>query len=96
LRCGSCEQELNQYDDHRLHTDQGFTPGSLRFNCPHSGLGEAIKYALNQWSALERFIEHGEVEIDNNLENSIRPTAVGKKDWLFFGSEVAGARNAVI
>lgn len=64
---------------------------------PHSGMGEAIKYALNQWSALERFLEHGEVEIDNNLvENAIRPTAVGKKNWLFFGSEQAGARNAVI
>ena len=64
---------------------------------PHSGMGEAIQYALNQWSALERFLEHGEVEIDNNLvENAIRPTAVGKKNWLFFGSEEAGARNAVI
>lgn len=64
---------------------------------PRSGMGEAIKYALNQWSALERFLEHGEVEIDNNLvENSIRPTAIGKKNWLFFGSEEAGTRNAVI
>ena len=64
---------------------------------PHSGMGEAIKYALNHWAALERFLEHGEVEIDNNLvENAIRPTAVGKKNWLFFGSEQAGTRNAVI
>jgi len=46
---------------------------------------------------LVRFLEHGEVEIDNNLvENAIRPTAVGKKNWLFFGSEEAGARNAVV
>jgi transposase len=46
---------------------------------------------------LERFLEHGEVEIDNNLvENAIRPTAVGKKNWLFFGSEEAGQRSAVI
>lgn len=42
-------------------------------------------------------LEHGEVEIDNNLvENSIRPTAIGKKNWLFFGSEEAGSRNAAI
>lgn len=64
---------------------------------PRSGMGEAIQYALNQWSALERFLDHGEAEADNNLvENCIRPTAIGKKNWMFFGSEEAGARNAVI
>lgn len=64
---------------------------------PKSPMGQAIGYALNQWPVLERFLEHGEVEIDNNLvENAIRPTAVGKKNWLFFGSEEAGARNAVV
>jgi transposase len=64
---------------------------------PQSPLGQAISYALNQWPALARFLEHGEVEIDNNLvENAIRPTAIGKKNWLFFGSEEAGTRNAAI
>jgi transposase len=64
---------------------------------PQSSMGQAISYALNQWAALKGFLEHGEVEIDNNLvENAIRPTAIGKKNWLFFGSEEAGARNAVI
>jgi len=64
---------------------------------PKSPMGQAIGYALNQWPALERFLEHGEVEIDNNLvENAIRPTAVGKKNWLFFGSEEAGTRNATV
>jgi len=64
---------------------------------PQSLMGQAISYALNQWPAFERFLEHGEVEIDNNLvENAIRPTAVGKKNWLFFGSEEAGARNSVV
>ncbi len=64
---------------------------------PKSLLGQAIGYARKQWPALERFLEHGEVEIDNNLvENAIRPSAVGKKNWLFFGSEAAGARNAVV
>jgi len=52
---------------------------------------------LNQWPTLVRFLDHGEVEIDNNLvENAIRPTAIGKKNWLFFGSEEAGQRSAVI
>ena len=64
---------------------------------PKSALGQAISYTLNQWPALERFLEHGEVLIDNNLvENAIRPTAVGKKGWLFFGSDEAGTRNAVV
>jgi transposase len=64
---------------------------------PKSLMGGAISYALNQWPMLERFLDHGEVEIDNNLvENAIRPTAVGKKNWLFFGSEEAGRRNAVV
>jgi transposase len=64
---------------------------------PKSPLGQAISYALNQWPALERFLEHGEVEPDNNgVENAIRPTAVGKKNWLFFGSEEAGTRNAAV
>lgn len=64
---------------------------------PQSPLGQAIRYALNQWPLLEGFLEHGEVEIDNNLvENAIRPTAIGKKNWLFFGSEAAGRRNAAI
>jgi transposase len=64
---------------------------------PQSPMGQALTYAINQWANLERFLEHGEVEIDNNkVENVIRPTAVGKRNWLFFGSDDAGQRNAVI
>jgi transposase len=64
---------------------------------PKSPMGQAIHYALNQWPTLVGFLDHGEVEIDNNLvENAIRPTAIGKKNWLFFGSEEAGQRSAVI
>jgi len=64
---------------------------------PQSLMGQAISYSLNQWPTLVRFLDHGEVEIDNNLvENAIRPTAVGKKNWLFFGSEEAGHRSAVM
>ena len=64
---------------------------------PQSPLGQAISYGLNQWPLLERILEHGEVELDNNLvENAIRPTALGKKNWLFFGSAEAGQRSAVM
>ena len=64
---------------------------------PQSALGQAIGYALNQWPQLEVFLEHGQVEIDNNLvENAIRPTAIGKKNWLFIGAEEAGERSAIV
>lgn len=57
---------------------------------PQSGIGSAINYALNQWKYLERYIEHGEVEIDNNwIENQIRPFALGRKNWLFVGNKRA-------
>jgi transposase len=64
---------------------------------PKSLLGEAIKFALGQWSALHVYLGDGRVEIDNNLvENAIRPTAVGKKNWLFVGEADAGQRGAIV
>ncbi len=64
---------------------------------PKSLLGRAIDYALNQWEMLVVYLDNGLVEIDNNLvENSIRPTAIGKKNWLFIGAKEAGWRSAVI
>ena len=50
---------------------------------PKSALGIAVGYALGEWEELEVYLREGRVEIDNNLvENAIRPTAVGKKNWL--------------
>ena len=64
---------------------------------PQSSLGKAIDYALGQWSALCVYLEDGRVEICNNLiENSIRPTAIGKKNWLFVGDADAGQRGAIL
>lgn len=64
---------------------------------PQSLLGQAIDYALGQWPSLEVYLRDGRVEIDNNLvENAIRPTAVGKKNWLFVGAEDAGERSAIM
>ncbi len=52
---------------------------------------------LGQWTALQRYLEEGVYEIDNNLvENAIRPTCLGKKNWLFIGHPDAGWRSAVI
>jgi transposase len=64
---------------------------------PQSLLGIAIDYALGQWPTLEVYLGDGRVEIDNNLvENAIRPTALGKKNWLFVGEADAGERAAII
>jgi transposase len=64
---------------------------------PRSGFGQAITYALNQWPSLVGYVQDGRLEIDNNLiENAIRPTAVGKKNFLFIGHPDAGWYSAVI
>jgi len=63
---------------------------------PKSLTGKAIDYALARWDQLTIYTEHAELEIDNNpVENAIRPTAVGKKNWLFFGSAEAGQTSAI-
>ena len=64
---------------------------------PQSLTGKAISYALDRWEGLSIYVGNGEMEIDNNLvENAIRPSAIGKKNWLFFGSESGGWQNAVM
>lgn len=56
-----------------------------------------MDYALGQWIPLQVFLTEGRVEIDNNLvENAIRPTAIGKKNWLFIGEADAGERSAIL
>jgi transposase len=64
---------------------------------PKSPIAEAITYALNQWEALLRYTTHGFLEIDNNAaERALRAIAVGRKNYLFFGSDVGGATAAVL
>jgi len=64
---------------------------------PQSHIGKAIAYALNQWSLLIKYIDYGEVEIDTNrLENMIRPFALGRKNWLFMGSDKGAEAGAII
>jgi transposase len=68
-----------------------------RRTLPQGLLGQAIDYTLKRWEALRRFLDDGVLEIDNNLiENLIRPSALGKKNFLFFGHPEAGERSAVI
>lgn len=64
---------------------------------PQSLLGKAIDYALSNWRLLGVYLEDGRIEIDNNgVENAIRPTAIGKKNWLFIGEAEAGQHSAII
>ena len=62
-----------------------------------SGLARAIDYSLKRWAALQRYLADGALPIDNNpVENAIRPIALGRKNWLFVGSDRAGRRAAII
>jgi transposase len=69
--------------------DQEFLPKSLS--------GKAATYTANQWEALGRYVEDGDLSIDNNAaERAMRPVAVGRKNWLFVGSPAAGDRASVL
>jgi hypothetical protein len=64
---------------------------------PKSPIAEAIGYALNNWPALLRYCEDGDLEIDNNgAERSLRCIAVGRRNWMFYGSDNGGHTAAVI
>jgi len=64
---------------------------------PQSAFGKAITYTLDLGPALEIFATDGRIEIDKNgVENAIRPTAIGKKNGLFFGAAHAGERGAIL
>ena len=64
---------------------------------PGYGLAKASDYLLRRWPSFVRYAQTGDLPIDNNpIENAIRPIAIGKKNWLFAGSERAGKRAAAI
>jgi len=64
---------------------------------PKSALGQAVTYTLNMWPKLRRCFDYAEVELSNNLaENSMRPVALGRKNWLHVGSAQSGPKVAAI
>jgi transposase len=64
---------------------------------PQLQIAKAIRYTLEIWDTLLVYVADGRIEIDNNLvENAIRPTALGKKNWLFVGDAQAGDRGAIL
>ena len=63
----------------------------------NSATAKALDYSLKRWTALTRFIDDGQLPVDNNwIENQIRPIAVGRGNWLFAGSLRAGQRAAAV
>lgn len=64
---------------------------------PDTAFGKAVNYCLNRWEALTRYTTTGFLSIDNNpVENAIRPIAIGRKNWMFCGSEEGGDTAAAL
>lgn len=64
---------------------------------PKNPVAQAVQYARGQWTALNRFLEDGRLPLDNNIsERMLRLAAVGRKNYMFFGSDAGGHRAAVI
>ena len=78
-------------DELRLWFDE-----QLKLIPGRSEIAGAIRYARSRWDALTRYIDDGRLEISNNAaENAIRPVALGRKNWLFAGSDSGGERAAI-
>jgi len=77
-----------------IHAEVESTRGAA---LPASALGRAAQYTLALWRKLTRFLEYPELELSNNLaENSMRPVALGRKNWIHVGSQQAGPKVAAI
>jgi len=94
-------------DDLRLLRQQGAAPVLLELHAyllkirdevlPKSPAGQAVSYALKNWTALTRYCEDGGLAIDNNhTERSLRGIAVGRNNWLFVGSDRGGKTMAIL
>jgi len=96
----SCEQRLQMRQERSLPLWQELHAWLRleRTRVPDgSAIAKAIDYSLNHWQALSAFLQDGAVPIDNNhIENQMRPWGLGRKNWLFIGSQLAGERAAVV
>ena len=79
-----------------LEQFRSWLEGTLRSILPRSPTAGAIGYALKNWTALTRYTESGVLQIDNNAcERAMRPVALGRKNWLFVGSDRGGRAAAI-
>jgi len=89
--------QRSEYAEEWLHEIRQACLGLLRESLLKSALGQAAAYTLNMWPKLRRCFDYAEVELSNNLaENSMRPIALGRKNWLHVGSAKAGPKVAAI
>ncbi|HHQ6628478.1 TPA: IS66 family transposase, partial [Serratia fonticola] len=80
-----------------LNELEGWLREKMKTLSRHSELAKAFAYALNQWRALTYYVENGWVEADNNIaENALRIVSLGRKNFLFFGSDHGGERGALL
>jgi transposase len=100
------QQNLDHAARHALRLDRakplveaihGEVKAARDASLPASALGKAANYSLSLWGKLTRFLDHPELELSNNLaENSMRPVALGRKNWIHIGSQQAGPKVAAI
>jgi transposase len=89
--------QRSEYAEEWLQEIRAACLGLTKQVLPKSALGQAAAYTLNMWAKLRRCFDHAEVELSNNLvENSMRPVALGRKNWLHVGSPQAGPKVAAI
>jgi hypothetical protein len=80
-----------------VETIRGGVEAARDASLPSSALGKAANYTLSLWRRLTRFLDYPELELSNNLaENSMRPVALGRKNWIHVGSPQAGPKVAAI
>jgi transposase len=99
------DQQLSSEQRHELRLDESlpilnelgkWMAAQVRTTLPKSPFGKALIYSVSRWDNLMNYLRDGHLEIDNNLvENAIRPTALGRKNYLFAGSH-AGAQSAAM
>jgi transposase len=97
-RSSELRRELRQQQSVPILADLGrWLDDQAKSVLPKSPLGNAIGYARNHWAALNRYVEDGDLDIDNNpAERALRGVAVGRKNWLFAGSDKGGRTAAVL
>lgn len=106
IDAGAREQKLDHAARHQLRQQEAAPllkmlhleiKAALHQSLPASALGKACNYTLALWQKLARFLDHPQLELSNNLaENSMRPIALGRKNWIHVGSQQAGPKIAAI
>jgi transposase len=100
IRGHSPEHRADARQEHsrpRLDQLKAFLDVSLNRISGKSTLAQAIRYALSRWKALDRYVSDGRLEMSNNAaERAMRPPVLGRKNYLFCGSDAGGQRAACI